>query len=147
MPGAAADRDTEVKANELYWGSSWSVNQIADELDLSKGVLYGLIRPRPSGMACPDCGQEAVYPNRTAKERRVVACVSCGWEGDEVDADHSGGEGAVVLPVEGDLDEDEVVMPPIRLSSSRQRVLLGGILLGAAAGLALVIWARRRNRK
>jgi predicted RNA-binding Zn-ribbon protein involved in translation (DUF1610 family) len=146
MSGAAADRETERKANELYWDSQWSVNQIADELDLSKGVLYGIIRPHPSGLACPTCGQEAAYPNRTAKERRLVACASCGWGGQEVDADATGGEGGVVLPLGGGLDEDEVVMPPIHLSSSRQRVLLGGILLGAAAGLALVIWARRRKR-
>lgn len=147
MSGAAADRDTEVKANEMYWGSEWSVNQIAEELDLSKGVLYGLIRPRPSGLACPACGEEVVYPNRTAKERRTVACASCGWEGDELDAGPTGGEGGVVLPLGGELDEEEVAVPPIYLSTPRQRILLGGILLGAAAGLALVIWARRRDRK
>jgi predicted RNA-binding Zn-ribbon protein involved in translation (DUF1610 family) len=145
MSGSAADQETERRANELYWGSEWSVNQIADELDLSKGVLYGIIRPRPSGLACPDCGQEAVYPNRTAKERKLVACASCGWGGAEVDADPTGGEGGVVLPLGGGVDEDEVIMPPIHLSTSRQRVMLGGILLGAAVGLALVMWARRRK--
>ena len=146
MSGAAADQETERKANELYWGSEWSVNQIADELDLSKGVLYGIIRPRPSGLACPTCGEEVVYPNRTAKERRLVACASCGWGGEELEADAAGGEAGVVLPLGGGPDEDEIVMPPIHLSSSRQRVLLGGILLGAAAGLALVLWARHRKK-
>lgn len=145
MSAAATDRETESKANELYWSSQWSVNQIADELDLSKGVLYGIIRPRPSGLACPACGQEVVYPNRTAKERGLVACASCGWEGEVLDAGTSGVEGAVVLPLGGPLDEDEVVVPSIRLSTSRERVLVGGLLLGAAAGLALVIWARRRK--
>ena len=140
-----ADHETERKANELYWGSALSVNQIADQMELSKGVLYGIIRPRPSGLACPTCGEEVVYPNRTAKERRLVACASCGWGGEELDADPNGGEGGVVLPLGGGLDEDEIAMPPIRLSTSRQRVLLGGILLGAAVGLALVIWARRRK--
>jgi predicted RNA-binding Zn-ribbon protein involved in translation (DUF1610 family) len=146
MSGAAADQEIERKANELYWGSEWSVNQIADELDLSKGVLYGIIRPRPSGLACPTCGEEVVYPNRTAKERRLVACASCGWGGEEMEADSAGGDAGVVLPLEGGPDEDEILMPPICLSSSRQRVLLGGILLGAAAGLALVIWAQRRKK-
>ena len=146
MSGAAADQDTESRANELYWGSELSVNQIADELDLSKGVLYGIIRPRPSGLACPGCGQELVYPNRTAKERKLVACASCGWQGEELDADPNGSEAGVVLPLGVGPDEDDVFMPPIRLSTSRQRVLLGGILLGAAAGLALVLWARRQRR-
>ncbi|NJD17740.1 MAG: hypothetical protein FIA95_00420 [Gemmatimonadetes bacterium] len=147
MSGAAVDRETENKANELYWGSQRSVNQIAEELDLSKGVLYGIIRPRPAGVACPSCGQELVYPNRTAKERRLVACASCGWGGEEMDTDPTGGEGGVVLPMGTRLDEDEVAMAPLQLSTSRQRMLLAGILLGAAAGLALVLWAGRRNRK
>jgi predicted RNA-binding Zn-ribbon protein involved in translation (DUF1610 family) len=145
MSRAAADRDTERRANELYWGSERSVNQIADELDLSKGVLYGIIRPHPSGLTCPDCGQEVVHPNRTAKERGLVACASCGWGGEEADACPIGGEGGVVLPLAGGMDDDEVVMPPFHLSSSHQRVVLGGVLLGAAVGLALVMWAQRRK--
>ena len=144
MSGGAADRETEFKANELYWSSEWSVNQIAEELDLSKGMLYGLIRPRPSGLACPDCSEEVVYPNRTAKERHLVACPSCGWEGGEADADANGGDGGVVLPSFPDEDEDDVAVRPIALSSPKQRAVLGGALLGAAAGLALVLWARRR---
>jgi predicted RNA-binding Zn-ribbon protein involved in translation (DUF1610 family) len=145
MSGADADRETELKANELYWSSERSVNQIADEMDLSKGVLYGLIRPRPAGLACPMCGEEVVYPNRTAKERHLVACASCGWEGAELDADANGGDGGVVLPFRGGPDDDDVVIPPIELSTHRQRLLFGGILLGAAVGLALVLWARRRR--
>jgi len=145
MSGAAADQKTERRANELYWGSEWSVNQIADELDLSKGVLYGIIRPRPSGLACPNCGQEVVYPNRTAKERKLVACASCGWGGGEADADPTGGDAGVLLPPAGEPDDDEIVMPPIRFSTSSQRVVLGGVLLGAAVGLALVMWVQRRK--
>lgn len=143
MSAAGADREIEFKANELYWGSESSVNQIAEELDLSKGVLYGLIRPRPSGLACPACAEELVYANRTAKERRTVACPSCGWEGDEVDADANGSDGGVTLSALDD-DEDSVSVPPIRLSSPLQRTMLGGALLGAAAGLVLVFWTRRR---
>lgn len=142
MSAAAVDRETERKANDLYWGSQWSVNQIAEELDLSKGTLYGLIRPLPSGLTCPDCGQEAVFPNRTAKERSLVACPSCGWEGDERDADANGGDGTVTLP---DLPDtvDDVAPPPTR-GGNHGRIMLSGALLGAAAGLALVIWTRRR---
>ncbi len=144
MSEAAAGRETQLKANELYWGSDRSVNQIAEELDLSKGVLYGLIRPRPAGLACPSCGQELVYANRTAMDRGTVACPACGWQGDQRDVDAAGADGRVALSYEEPEDED-VFVPPIRLSSTRQRVALGGAFLGAAAGLALVLWARRRR--
>lgn len=143
MSGAGTDRETEFKANEFYWGSERSVNQIAEELDLSKGTLYGLIRPRPSGLTCPECAEELVYANRTAKERHMVACPACGWEGDEVDADANGGDGGVSLP-SLDEDEDDVSVPPFQFSSGRQRTLVGGALLGAAVGLAFVFWTRRR---
>lgn len=145
MSGAVADRETELKANELYWSSERSVNQIADELDLSKGVLYGLIRPRPAGLACPMCGEELVHPNRTAKERHVVACASCGWQGEELDADANGGDGDVVLPLRGGPEDDDVAIPSMELSTHRQRLLVGGILLGAAVGVALVLWVRRQR--
>jgi len=140
MTGHEADRETERKANDLYWGSDVSVNQIAEELDLSKGMLYGLIRPQPAGLACPSCVDEVVYPNRTAKEREMVACPSCGWEGRESDAGHVGGDGAVTLPA------PEASAPSVLYGDegARSRVLIGGALLGAAAGLALVLWARRR---
>lgn len=144
MSGAAVDRETETRANELYWRSDQSVNQIADALELSKGVLYGLIRPQPVGLPCPDCAEELVYPNRTAKERRTVACAQCGWEGGEGDAAVPGADQSVVLPAFDHDDEDDVTVPALCLSSRRQRTILGGALLGAAAGLALVIWARRR---
>ena len=91
------------------------------------------------------CGEEVVYANRTAKERHVVACASCGWEGEELDAEAAGGDGGVVLPFRGGPDDDDIVIPPIKLSTRRQRMLLGGILLGAAVGLTLVLWARRRR--
>lgn len=137
---SSPEKETELRANELYWSSDMSVNQIADELDLSKGMLYGLIRPRPAGLACPDCSEELVYPNRTAKERGLLACPRCGWEGEEDDAEY-GGDGGVVLPVHSTEDPAAVPTPS---DPRRGRILMGGALLGAAAGLALVLWARRR---
>ncbi|MGD8319125.1 MAG: hypothetical protein PVJ02_01680 [Gemmatimonadota bacterium] len=140
MAAADTDHHTERRANELYWGSHVSVNQIAEDLDLSKGMLYGLIHPLPAGLMCPDCSEELVYPNRTARERSMVVCANCGWEGDEDDTDvYGGGKEALPAVVEGGEaagDADE--------SADRSRILLGGALVGAAAGLALVIWARRR---
>ncbi|MCG6954686.1 MAG: hypothetical protein LJF04_01730 [Gemmatimonadetes bacterium] len=140
MTSADADRRQEAKANELYWGSDLSVNQIAEELDLSKGTLYGLIRPRPTGLACPACDEELIHPNRTARERAMVACTVCGWEGAEEDVDTFDSAG-VVLP--SDADETGAASSAPALDD-RSRTIIGGALLGAAAGLALVLWARRR---
>lgn len=144
MSATATDQETELRANELYWSSARSVNQIAEDLDLSKGVLYGLIRPLPASLTCPDCADELVYPNRTARDRGLVACPACAWEGEEEEGDMYGADGTVA-PMDG--DEEGLTSSGDRLRSAwadtRTRTALGGALLGAAAGLAYVIWKRR----
>ena len=127
-------RDADDRANELYWGSDLSVNQIAETLDLSKGALYEMIRPLPAAVACPACGTEAVHPNRTAHERGLVVCLSCGWEGDD--------EQAV------DLSPPASPRDPATGSAQRTRVppgLMIPVVIGAAVGLAIVLWALRRK--
>jgi predicted RNA-binding Zn-ribbon protein involved in translation (DUF1610 family) len=116
-----------------------SVNQIAEEMDLSKGMLYGLIRPRRAGIMCPECADEVVYANRTAKERGMLACPQCGWEGAEDEADTHTAGASVVLPA-----TPETVPSPRSSDPGRGRVILAGAILGAAAGLALVFWTKRR---
>jgi hypothetical protein len=134
MHGSEADSQTIAQANELYWSSELSVNQIAERLELSKGTLYGMVQPLPAGIWCPDCENKGVFPNRTAKERGHVTCSECGWEG-EMDLT----EAALTL------EEADVEVPPAATwDPDRNRILVGGALLGAAAGLALVLWARRR---
>lgn len=130
--------EADDRANELYWGSDRSVNQIADELDLSKGALYGMIRPLAAALSCADCGAEVVHSNRTAKERGLVECPACGWDGTEGEAvprapDDEVSPQAKAAPAPA---ERELGPPP--------RAIAGGALLGAAAGLALVLWLRRR---
>ena len=152
------------RANELYWGSDESVNQIADELDLSKGALYEMIRPLPTGLGCPLCGEEVVHSNRTAKDRGRVDCPSCGWDGEEDDAVGNLAAGGApyiepeprrapkidgVEPVDDIYPEDHFDAPPPPAAEARRlysmrRLAAGGAFLGAAVGLALVIWARRR---
>lgn len=156
--------DAEDRANQLYWGSDESVNHIADELDLSKGALYEMIRPLPADLGCPLCGAEVVHSNRTARDRGRVDCPACGWDGTEEEAvglgsvpiptgaDRSGPDWAG-YPEREDVDDiyriddyDETGPPPAVVAAQDRelgRVLLGGALLGAAVGLALVIWARR----
>lgn len=158
MQTSTGASDADFRANELYWGSDRSVNQIADELDLSKGALYEMIRPLAAGLGCPLCGTEVVHSNRTAKERQRVDCPGCGWDGAEDEA----------IPIEGraprprartpgwrsaeddlyaDSDFEESAPPPAVAgdpAARGQRLIIGGALLGAAVGLALVIWARRK---
>jgi hypothetical protein len=143
-------QEAAATANELYWGSERSVNQIAEQLDLSKGALYGMIQPLPEGLGCPICGEEVVSANRTARERGMLSCAQCPWKGDEDETVALGGDGALTLPVysdEGDViaDADDVLVPPIA-DRGRGRTLAGGALLGAAVGLALVLWTRRGSR-
>lgn len=132
------------RANELYWSSGRSVNQIAEDLDLSKGALYAIIAPEPTGHGCPLCGDEVAYPNRTAKERDALDCPTCDWDGstDETTTlsapDHS-----VRVDEGGDVSALDAV-PPRPVQAPRMSAIAGGALLGAAVGLALVLWARRR---
>jgi len=139
MESSARTLEADDRANELYWGSDRSVNQIAEDLDLSKGALYGMIRPLAASRGCPVCGAEVVHPNRTAKERMLVDCPSCGWEGSERDT----APGFEALPAEA--SDDVPTAPPLRRESGDlPGAVLGGALLGAAAGLALLFWVRRR---
>ncbi len=61
---AKRDEAAARKANKLYWGSDISVNQLAEKLDLSKGRLYGLLVPLPTGDSCPECGEEIASARR-----------------------------------------------------------------------------------
>jgi hypothetical protein len=126
------------RANELYWGSDHSVNQIAEDLDLSKGALYDLVRPLQSGLGCPMCSAEVVYSNRTAKERGRLDCPICGWDGRPDEAAMEVDEDEPSVALTGPVAQEP---PP---SDDRFRFAAGGALLGAAVGLAVVLWARRR---
>lgn len=139
MDASTSALEADDRANELYWGSDMSVNQIADALDLSKGALYEMIRPLPASLACPRCATETEHPNRTAKERGLVACPWCGWEGTETDAAETPAEAGTPIP--------RAPFPVNREPKGRApRSLAGRVLLGAAVGLALVLWARRQRK-
>ena len=146
------------EANRLYWESDQSVNQIGEILDLSKGVLYGLIDAFPANLPCPGCGEEMVFPNRTARERGFLACSSCGMEEEEVavrsyweeegepmgtsDADD---ERALTARA-GEAVQDAVQRGRDSISglSPRGRIVAGTALLGIAAGLDLGTYFRKR---
>lgn len=134
MEGAKSDPDTTRRANELYWGSDESVNQIAERLDLSKSGLYGMVGPLMSGYGCPVCGTEVEFANRTARDRDELECPACDWEGGESET----------VALDGDADEG-AWLPALPTGGEGRRALLGGVLLGAAAGLLLFGFTRRRR--
>ncbi len=146
------------EANHLYWESDQSVNQIGEILDLSKGVLYGLIAALPANLPCPGCGEEMAFPNRTAREKGFLACSSCGMEEEETAVRSyweeegeplgttTGGEDRALSERAGDAVQGAVQKGRDTISglSPRGRIVAGTALLGIAAGLALGTYFRRR---
>ena len=130
------------RANALYWESQLSVNQIADEMDVSKGMLYGLIQPIGAELPCPRCSSEMGYANRTARDRGFLLCPSCDFEQDEdqvrSDLEEAAAAGRdaelLVTPELADPYDDRPV-PPLR--RPRDPLVLGAGFLLVAAGLWL----------
>lgn len=71
------------RANSLYWDSDRSVNEIADDLDMSKSALYGVVEPLATDHLCADCGAGLVFTNRTARDKGLLTCPACGAEEEE----------------------------------------------------------------
>lgn len=125
------DDDRATRANDLYWDSEASVNDIAERLDLSKGTLYGMIRPRAVGLSCPECGDELEYANRTARDKGYVTCPSCGLEEEE----------ELVRELSGDARTSSTEPDGVAASTS---AVLATAFLGTAAGVLMIRWLRGR---
>ncbi len=164
------DQKLADQANELYWRSGQSVNQIAESMDLSKGGLYALIRPLRAGGACPECGDELVFPNRTAEQRAMGSCVGCQFVGQfvgEIVGEHRGEasesgsqarrkkkpavrrraaeartDGEAVSGLEAGLGDTTPRKSGVGRTWKSSRTLWGSVLLGVAAGLYIT----RRSR-
>jgi len=80
--GASSPIPDEIvrRANDQYWNSDAGVNQLARDLDLSKGTLYEILAPLPAGIPCPHGDGELGFANRTARERGFLSCAACGLE-------------------------------------------------------------------
>jgi hypothetical protein len=129
------------RANALYWESRLSVNQIADKMDLSKGMLYGLIQPIGAGLPCPRCSSEMEYANRTARERGFLKCPSCDFEQDK-DQVRSELQDTAATGRDGELLVTPGPADPYR--RPRDPLLIGVGLLLVAAGIWLFRGLPRR---
>lgn len=133
------------KANELYWHSEESVNQLTRQLDLSKGMLYEILAPLPAHLPCPRGDGDLSYPNRTARDRGFVSCATCGFEDEEnrvraLLAEAHAAASDRALPQRG-----ATPLPPDRPRPQRTEVLVVlSVLTGLAAGLILGSLFRRR---
>jgi len=135
------------RANDLYWRSGAGVNQLARELDLSKGALYEIIAPLPAGLPCPGGDGEMSYPNRTARERGFVSCAACGFEDEEErvrghieEREYAEPDVTAADPVPSARTETGFV-PPAR---TLEKLMVASALAGVAAGLLVGSILRRR---
>ncbi len=142
-PGVELPAD-QLEANRLYWESDASVNGIAEKMGVSKGRLYDLLLPLDAGAPCPECGSPLGFPHRTARDRGVVGCDRCDFEGDLASLPSAGDEGDGTPRREPD---DDLVLHWAPGGSGDplggQRAVLGAALLGMAAGLVIGGWLRR----
>jgi hypothetical protein len=145
-------------ANELYWRSGQSVNQIAEEMDLSKSGLYALIRPLSAERACPECGEGLVFTNRTTEQKAIASCPGCEYADDAPGAGSQARppkkkarrrktpsaqpEGAPGTDLEIGAGGTAVLETNGRRGLRSNRILWASVLLGVAAGL----YVARRSR-
>lgn len=141
------------RANDLYWHSGGSVNQLARELDLSKGALYEIIAPLPADLACPHGDGEMSYPNRTARERGFVSCAACGFEDveervrgyleeeDRTPALEPATADPGLPPARMRTEPDTRTSPPAR---TLEKLMVVSALAGVAIGLLLGSLLKRR---
>ncbi len=118
------------RANTLYWESDDSVNEIAEALDLSKGALYALVQPLRTDEPCPECGEHLEIANRTARDKGLVVCPSCGME-EELE-----------LVEAARLDVSSGVVSAGELAPASTRTVLAAGLIGLAVGIAIGQWSR-----
>lgn len=135
------DPELVERANTLYWESDASVNEIADQLDLSKGALYGMVQPLDAGAACPECGGPLEFENRTARDKEIVTCPKCSLEEDF----------SLVQAVELESVTDDVPPPPpsalVPVAGEGHvpmRTMVASALIAFAAGIAIGQWSRGR---
>lgn len=131
------------EANRRYWETDESVNGIAEAMELSKGRLYDVLESLPVRARCPECGGTLAHEHRTARDRGVLTCQACGFEGgaDELEGGTdlephpllgkgrprpSPGGGGLASPSPGAGDG----------------FVVGALLVGVAAGLLLGRWLR-----
>lgn len=134
------------RANELYWSASMTVDDIVEELGISRSSLYSSIEPLPAGLICADCHERMVFTNRTMRDRGVAVCPNCGRESEPGEAQGEAPEEGAAADEERTVEDDEsgeavwisriASIPPQRIALVGGGAALG-ILVGALAASLL----------
>lgn len=126
------------QVNELYWSGDRTVDEIVEELGISRTALYTSIEPVPSGVTCADCHERMVFPNRTARDRGVAVCPRCGRESAPgAESVAMGAESGVLarLGIDGADELLERAVETLRqVPPQRVALVLGGAALGVVLG-------------
>ena len=136
------------RVNELYWSGDQTVDEIVEELGISRTALYTSIEPVPSGVTCADCHERMVFPNRTARDRGIAVCPRCGRE--SAPGAESGGAGPDAVPVArfGVDGVDELLERTVetlrQVPPQRVALVLGGAALGVVLGALAAASVRDR---
>lgn len=133
MDSQSSPESSRRRANELYWETGLGVNQIADELAISKGALYELLDPTPTGDACDECGFALEFVNRTARDRAEAQCSHCDVDGTPERLDSTDPS-----------EVDPEAVAALSGAESNRSSLFGAALVGVAVGLAIAAFMNRR---
>ena len=71
--------------DELYWGTSLTVQEIGDRLGLTTGdrttnELWRQVAPVEAGAMCPYCGADLLFRNRQRRKEGRAECERCGHD-------------------------------------------------------------------
>jgi hypothetical protein len=141
------------QANELYWNSSETVDQLAARLGMSRNALYGAVQPVAAGVVCTTCNEPLVFVNRSSRTAGRASCPGCGVE-QQVDAAIAAAASApahdpnavhpVPPPAEAGGTIEHLKESLGAVEPERAALIGGAAALGAAVGAAAVKALRRK---
>lgn len=138
------------RANRLYWETDTRVDEIAAEVGMSRSALYNAVQPLAAGVACADCGEPAVFPNRTRRDAGEAVCSACGVVAPTVVLRAQGAEESAMSTADAEDDGSaparahgwKEALPEV--TPERAALIGGAAALGAALGTVAVRAIRRK---
>ncbi|CAN5892713.1 hypothetical protein BH23GEM7_BH23GEM7_14710 [soil metagenome] len=149
------------QANDLYWNSSETVDQLAARLGMSRNALYASVKPIPAGGTCPHCNEALVFTNRSSRSAGKATCPGCEAEV-QLESEAPAGEATgaapeAAAPPLGGIDLHEVPPPEsggrldqlkeslAGVEPERAAMIGGAAALGVAVGAAAIKVIRRKS--